>query len=68
MEDGETCICSMVDLYNAFGDKQTMLKLGQKVTVIDSKYVGGMKFYAFKEAPKDNYFDGFAFKPMRTLN
>lgn len=68
MEEGEKAICSKDELYNAFGDRQTVLELGQRVTVIESRNICGHRFYAIKEAPKDNYFDAMAFTPMRALN
>lgn len=68
MNEGDTCICQENDWYNAFGEATTVLHRGMRLTVIASKMVGGAKFYAFKETPKDHFFLGLGFKPMRTLN
>lgn len=68
MEPGDRCICSEHELYNAFGDRQTCLTRGDRLTVSDSKRIGAMRFYAFKETPPDNWFAWDAFTPMRNLN
>lgn len=68
MEPGDKCVCSEVELYNAFGDKQTVLVMGQRLTVTKTKFVSGMRFYSFKETPEDNFFAYDAFTPMRNLN
>ena len=68
MTEGETCICQENDWYNAFGETCTAVHRGMRLTVIASKRIAGSVFYAFKETPKDHFFLGIGFKPMRTLN
>lgn len=68
MVNGERCICQHDDWYNAFGDSFTALHCGMKLTVADSKRIGGATFYAFKETPEDHFFLSTGFKPMRNLN
>jgi hypothetical protein len=67
MDNGEKCICQENDWYNAFGDQCTALQMGMRLTVQDSKYVGGTRFYEFVEVPK-NWFMADGFKPLRSLN
>ncbi len=67
MERGDKLICSELELYNAFGDRQEVLELGQRVTLWATRYVGGFRFVELKEH-KDLWFQLDAFTPMRRLN
>lgn len=68
-EPGAKVICSFVELYNAFGDKQTVLNMGDRLTVSDTSRIGGSLFLKFVEVPEGNqYFQALAFKPLRSLN
>jgi hypothetical protein len=68
MDVGDRCICQYEEWFNAFGAGRTMLTVGQRMTVIETRRVGGAQFLAFEETPKDNYFMADGFKPMRELN
>lgn len=68
MGSGDKCICQQDDWWNAFGDKSTVLKIGDRLTVKDSKRVGGVRFLSFNETPEDNFFMEAGFKPLRALN
>jgi hypothetical protein len=68
VEPGDKCICSEHELYNAFGDKQTMLTRGQRLHVRESRLIGALRFYSFRETPADQWFAWDAFTPMRNLN
>ncbi len=68
MEPGERCICQENDWHNAFGDTDYSLHRGMRLTVTGSRYIGGVQFYSFDEAPKDNWYMYNGFKPLRSLN
>jgi len=68
MEPGEKCICQEDDWHNAFGDQDFSLHCGMRLTVMDSKSVGGMSFYSFEETPSKNFYLGIGFKPLRSYN
>lgn len=68
LNDGDRCICQEDDWHNAFGEKDLALHCGMRLTVVDSKRVGGLRFLSFKEAPKDNFYMEDGFKALRSLN
>ena len=68
MEVGEKCICQHDDWVNAFGEKNTILKMGMRLTVLGSRKIHGITFYSFEETPEDNLFMYDGFKSMRNLN
>jgi hypothetical protein len=68
MEPGEKCICSEHELYNAYGEKTTLLERGMRLTVLESRRINGIGYYSFKETPEGNWFDREAFTPLRNLN
>lgn len=68
MEPGEKCVCSFDKLYNAFGEKTEAVHLGMRLTVTDSMYIGGMRFYSFEQTPDNNWYMASAFTPLRRLN
>jgi hypothetical protein len=67
-EDGERCVCTEDEWYNAYGDKSTALARGMRLTVSGRRRVGGCLFLSFEETPEDNFFLCHGFKPMRTLH
>ncbi len=67
MEPGEKCICQYDDWHTAFGPIFT-LKRGMRLTVVESKFIAGTRFYMFEEVPKDCIYLGTGFTPMRSLN
>lgn len=62
----EKYICQVEDWYNAFGEP-SKLQIGQRLTMNDSRYVGGARFIEFVEYPGNWYWDK-GFKPLRSLN
>lgn len=64
----QTHICQEEDWHNAFGDEDHFFSIGMRVTFLDSKYVGGIKFLSFHESPKDNWYMEGGFKSLRELN
>lgn len=68
MEPGEKCICQEDEWHNAFGDTDDSVHRGMRLTVVDAKFIGGTRFYAFEETPKGNYYLYIGFKPLRSLN
>ncbi len=65
---GNTVICQHDRFFNAFGDHTEMLHKGQRLTIKQTKRIGGATFLEFDEAEKDNWFLQTGFKPMRALN
>lgn len=68
MEPGDKCICQYDEWYPAFeGGKAMPLSKGQRLTVRDSIYIGGARFYLFEGIEKASYLST-GFKPLRSLN
>lgn len=68
MEPGEKCICQEDDWHNAFGEDDFSVHRGMRLTVTDSRHIGGSRFYSFEETPKGNFYLYLGFKPLRSLN
>jgi len=68
MQKEDKCICQYDDWHNGFGDKNTILHRGMRLTVKGVKNVAGAPFYAFHETPDDNWFLASGFLPLRNLN
>lgn len=68
LDVGSKCICQEDEWYNAFGDKTVSVQRGMRLTVIDSKRVGGLSFLSFKETPKDNFYLSTGFRSLRSYN
>lgn len=68
MEPGDRCICQYDDWHNAFGEDDFSVNCGMRLTVLDSRNIGGTSFYSFEETPKDNFYMGIGFRPLRSYN
>lgn len=68
MEPGERCICQENDWHNAFGDTDHSVHRGMRLTVVDSTFISGTRFYAFKETPEGNLYLHIGFTPLRSYN
>lgn len=68
MEPSDKCICQENDWHNAYGDSDHSVHRGMRLTVLDSIYIMGTRFYSFEETPKGCYYMAIGFKPMRSLH
>lgn len=68
MEPGEKCICQEDEWFNAYGDTDFSVHRGMRLTVTDSMYIAGTRFYSFEETPEGNFYLYLGFKPLRSLN
>lgn len=61
--------CLYTDWHNAYGSKNVKLELGEELTVVQERYVGGAMFYIFEEYPEDHWFLSTGFRSIaRTLH
>lgn len=67
-KDSNIYICQEGEWHNAFGETDHYFEVGMRVTLTDTKYVGGLRFYQFKESPKGNWYEQTGFKPLREYN
>ncbi len=68
MEPGDRCVCIEKDWYNAFGEKHLAIQIGMRLTVLDTRRIGGISFYSFEETPKNFFYMFTGLCPMRELN
>lgn len=68
MNPGDRCICQEDDWHNAYGESDYTVYRGQRLTVVDSRRVGGLQFFSFEETPKNNFYLSYGFKPLRSYN
>lgn len=68
MEPGDKCICQEDDWHNAYGEEDFSVHCGMRLTVRDSVYISGTRFFSFEETPKGNYYLYLGFKPLRSLH
>lgn len=68
MEPGDKCICQEDDWHNAYGEEDFSVHLGMRLTVRDSIYIAGTRFFSFEETPKGNYYLHLGFRPLRSLH
>ena len=68
MDPGERCVVREGQWFNSFGETVTLISTGMRLTILNSKYIGGMRFYSFEETPPNTYFMQEGLIPMRSLN
>lgn len=68
MAKSEIYICQQDGWHNGFGATDDVLVKGMRLTLTDTKYVGGTEFYQFKERPKGNWYWSAGFAPLRNYN